>query len=327
MISSKVENKIEKTIQDSFTKPLSSKIDEIKNKHKEMEKLIFYKRKIFPLPPFNFTLQIISGLENVIDDKLIDETNVTIKAFTQLLKDLTNKDTNKYFRLVNIDSKLMNLVEHTENEIFYRHLPIPTMFINNEVWYENKIIKGITVVDLEFYKNFTVEFKDKVNIEFEGNENYFIFFFMIDKINYEISYDFFTLNYDMGNSNIDLKEYLRMIICNTIDMMYSMDEKLDVVSIETSRDHNIKREKRGQIPTPTQIFIKPNNIFKKYVNKFDEDLNKGTLKKTGQYIVKGHWRHFRADRYKEETKKHPIFIAPYFKGEGIMIAKEYMITK
>lgn len=289
---------------------------------------IYVMRKLYPLPPYNFTYTAINSIQEMTREEKIDAYSLITKSFNNLLKDIIDKNINEYLRIIKIDELLMNLVEKTDNEIFYRPLITPTMFIDNEIWYEDKIIKGITIVDLEFYKEFSVKFEEFVNIKIESEKgNYFIFVFMIDKKTYNISYDFFTLEYDMDSTNKELKHYLRNIICNILDMIYAMDESLNVTTIETTKEQNIKRIKRGQIPYPTKIFIKPKDEFKQYIYKFISDMEEGTRKIGYKFLVRGHWRHFRAERYKKETKENPVWIKPFWKGEGIPIAKEYVVTK
>ena len=333
-IINKLHKKTESLVDRTFN-PISEKIsnletevDKIYDKNKITEIQMFIRKEVYPLPPYNFTHKLINFINDELKKEKIDESNIIVKSFNQLLKEITDQDINKYLRIIKIDDLLMHLVEHTDNEIFYRPLITPTMFIDNEIWFKDEMIKGITIVDLEFYNEFILKFEESIKIKIEPmKENYFIFFFMINKINYDISYDFFTLEYDMANTNKELKQYLRNVICNVLDMIYAMDDKLNITIIETAEEQNIKRIKRDQIPIPTKIFIKPKDEFKQYVYKFVKDMEDGIRKIGHKFLVRGHWRHFRAERYKQETRETPVWIKPFWKGEGIMIAKEYMITK
>ena len=303
----------------------------IKNPSKEF--IVYTMRNLYPLPPFNFTYKMIDIMfkkEMELIEKSSNEEILSllpVRGFAELLSNIVNEDINEYLRLIKVDDLLMNIVEHTDNEIFYRPLTVPTMFIDNELMYENYTIKGITIVDLDFYKTFKLE-KTKTEIEFESKgKNYFIFVFLFNRKTFEISLEFFTLEYDIVDTNIQLKNYIRNVICNTLDMIYAMDDKLNVTLIETTKEQNIKRIKRDQIPLPTKIFIKPKDDFKQYVYKFIKDMEEGTRKIGHKFLVRGHWRHFRSERYKIETRANPVWIKPFWKGEGIPIAKEYMITK
>jgi hypothetical protein len=110
-----------------------------------------------------------------------------------------------------------------------------------------------------------------------------------------------------------------------------MDRDLSVTIIETTKEQNLKRISRKQIPLPTKVFIRAQGEFKKYVARFNDDTkeNEEDVKKrkiSHKFMVRGHWRHFRAERYKQETKAKTTWIKPYFKGEGIVIAKEYKLV-
>jgi len=100
-----------------------------------------------------------------------------------------------------------------------------------------------------------------------------------------------------------------------------------VVTIETTKEQNIKRIRRKQIPIPTRIVIRAKDNFKKYVKKFNDDLKDAESRKIGcKFLVMGHYRHFRNEKFKnvQGTKK---WIKPYWKGDGIIIAKEYDLKK
>ncbi len=326
----KAENLVDKAFNPISVKisNLETEVDKTYDKNKITKIQMFIRKEVYPLPPYNFTHKLINFINDELKKEKMNESNIIVKSFNQLLKEITDQDINKYLRIIKIDDLLMHLVEHTDNEIFYRPLITPTMFIDNEIWYKNEMIKGITIVDLEFYNEFILKFEETIKIKIEPmKENYFIFFFMVNKINYNISYDFFTLEYDMANTNKELKQYLRNVVCNILDMIYAMDDKLNVTMIETTKEQNIKRIKRDQIPISTKIFIKPKDEFKQYVYKFVKDMEDGIRKIGHKFLVRGHWRHFRSERYKIETRLNPTWIKPFWKGEGIPIAKEYMITK
>jgi len=267
--------------------------------------------------------------------QIIDDDDFT--KFFSFLHGTIREDVNKYLRIVEIDKNLSSLIENTDNKIFYRPLFFPSIFINNELRYKNKIIKGITIVDLDFYKkSVNTVFSNLKLVDFDVDFNnsygdYFIYIFMIDKENYVTDFDFFTLNFNLSKSNIEIKNHIRNIICNILDLVEGNDEDLNVVTIETTKSQNIKRIKRDKIPLPTKVFIKPKEYFKRYIKKFTEDLennNKDVKRKINhKFLVRGHWRHFRSERYKMETRKKSIWIKPFWKGDGISISKEYMLIK
>ncbi len=124
-----------------------------------------------------------------------------------------------------------------------------------------------------------------------------------------------------------LANYIRLIICNIVDMVEGNDEDLEVVTIHTTKEQNIKRIKRGQVAFPTKIFIKPKKEFKQYVKDFnqaDEENKKSKL--SYKFLIRGHWRHFRAERFVHK-RGEKTWIKPFYKGQGIVVSKEYKVVK
>jgi hypothetical protein len=104
-------------------------------------------------------------------------------------------------------------------------------------------------------------------------------------------------------------------------MVDGNDEDLEIVTVNTSKEQNLKRIKRRQIPMPTKVFIKAKGEFKQYVKKFNQD----DIKELSyRFLVRGHFRHFRSDKfiYKKGEK---TWIKPFYKGKGIVISKDYVI--
>lgn len=88
------------------------------------------------------------------------------------------------------------------------------------------------------------------------------------------------------------------LVCNIIDMVEGNDEDLEVTTIHTTSEQNLKRIKRGKVPFPTKVFIRANKEFKQYIKDFnDEDEECKETKLTCKFLVRGHWKHFRAERY------------------------------
>lgn len=294
-----------------------------------LEKSIQWFRKFAATyPPYNFVINYANNL------KLCGENTsegIFAKRFAWILSNESNRDVNEELRLVELEKDLIGLVESTDNNIFYRPLFFPSVFINNDFRFEGLIIKGVYITEC-----FTAEGSNSywMHVPKEQINDYAImaviadieqgceFYSCIALVNKTVGEKF--VDSDEENKKLErLNEFLRTIICNVVDMVEGNDEDLNVTIIETSKEQNIKRMKRGQIPTPTKVYIKAKGEFKKYVSNFKRDSEK---KLSHKFLVRGHYRHFRDDKFKN-MKGKKTWIKPYYKGEGIMIAKEYIIKR
>lgn len=93
--------------------------------------------------------------------------------------------------------------------------------------------------------------------------------------------------------------------------------------VESSAERIQKRLKRGKTPNPVQVHIRITGKLKEY---FDS-IQGGLQKHFGfRFWVRGHWRHFKSQKYKLKLGQKE-WIKPFIKGKGILIKKEYDITK
>jgi len=108
-------------------------------------------------------------------------------------------------------------------------------------------------------------------------------------------------------------------------MVDGNDADMDCVTIETTKEQNEKRIRRGQVAFPTKIYIRAKGEFKRYVNRFNIDFDNADRQKLGhKFIVRGHWRNFRSPRYVHKQGKRK-WVKPFYKGEGIIISKDYKL--
>jgi len=289
-----------------------------------------YKKFAETYPPYNFVIYYANIMSTIPDQS---PEGVFAKAFARILGLESGKDINKELRLVELEKDLIPLVERTDNKIFFRPLFFHSIFINNDFHFEDLIIKGIYITECNTEKgtcSYTLHHPD-VN-------DYAIFVVAADvNVGCEYHLSFALIDKVIGSQFLDSKEeskklkrcaeYVRMLICNIIDMVEGNTNDLSVVVIETKEEQNIKRIKRKKVPIPTRIVIRAKDEFKKYVKKFNSDMEDFGSRKLGyKFLVMGHYRHFRDEKYKnvKGTKK---WIFPYWKGEGIAISKEYLLKK
>lgn len=249
------------------------------------------------------------------------------RRFARVLRMEADRDINDELRLIEIEKELIPLIEETDNKIFYRNLFFPSIFINNDFNFENLIIKGIYLTLCYSEPNSSsyilhhpnpndyAIFVVAADAE-EGNE----FYTSIALIN-QVMGDSFTETKDEFSKMKRLSNYVRVLICNIIDMVEGNDEDLEVVTIETTKDQNLKRIKKGKIAIPTKVYIRAKGKFKKYINEFNNELRKPSH----SFPVRGHWRNFRGERF-VNVQGTKIWIKPFIKGQGILITKDYKVT-
>ena len=277
-----------------------------------------YKKFAETYPPYNFVVYYASVMSTVPENSPEGEF---ARLFARILEKESSKDINKELRLVELESDLIPLVESTDNKIFFRPLFFPSIFINNDFHFEDLIIKGVYITECHTEKGSSSYFLHHPNVN-----DYAVFAIAVDvNVGCEYHLSIAFVDKAMGCPYLDTKEensklkrcseYVRTLICNVVDMVEGNTDDLSVVTIETTREQNIKRIRRKQIPMPTKIFIKAKDEFKKYVKRFNSDVEDARSGKFGyRFLVMGHYRHFRDEKFKnvKGTKK---WIFPYWKGE------------
>lgn len=278
-------------------------------------------------PPYNF-VNIYAKI--LLENKENTPEGAFGKRFAVVLSLESDRDINSELKMIEIQKDLIPLIENTDNKIFYRPLFFPSIFINNDFIFEGLIIKGMYITECYAEpgtNNYTL---------YHPNQNDYVIFVVAADIKEgcEFYSNFALINRVIGENFTDTKEehkrmrrlneYVRLLICNIIDMVDGNDEDLEVTVIKSTREQNLKRIKRGQIATPDKVFIKPKGKFKKYVTEFVNNIDK--IKLGHSFPVRGHWRHYRDERYVNVSGTKQ-WIKPFIKGEGILIRKDYEIIK
>lgn len=266
------------------------------------------RKGIYPLPPYNFIYFISKQLKSTtIEDfkKSMSYKNAKISInIIENLNNLIDENVNNNLRIIELDKNIIPLILNTDNKIFYRHLFFKTIFINNQFEFEDMTIKGILVNDIE--------------------NNYFITLPIIHNKTMEITLEFFYL---ISKRKDKLLEYIKEIVLNIVDLVEANDEDLDTIIIETTKEQNIKKINKGNIPYPTKVYIRPKENFKKYINEFAKDTEEEKRKIGHKFLVRGHWRILKDERYSTKSRETPLWIKPFYKGHGILVKKEYKIME
>ncbi len=302
-------------------------VDKYSEETREFSKQ-WFKKFAKSYPPFQFVINYSEIMKNCDENS---SEGIFGKRFAKVLSMEADKDVNSELRLVELEKDLIPLVENTDNKIFCRHLFFPSIFINNDFNFDGLIVKGIYITEC-----YSEPGSNRYTLHWSIPNDYAIFVVAADiDIGCEFYACFAMVNKAIGENFTDtseervrmrmLAEYTRVLICNIIDMVEGNDEDLEVVTVNTSREQNLKRIKRKQIPMPTKVFIRPRGKFKKYVKEFNQDNDDNKKKLTYRFLMRGHFRHLRSEKfvYKQGEK---IWIKPFWKGEGIVISKDYKVT-
>lgn len=289
----------------------------------------FLTKEFLPIPAYQFFIQYLETIKTVGEEELPSYLPGYDKEIIEFLSDFRDRvsksasqDINKELRLIEIEDDLIPLIEHTDNKIFYRPLFFPTVFINNDFKFENFIIKGLLIEDVPTEKDILIYI-----IAMDTNNYDMMTSMVILTVEKMITQSYNILETEAQKQSERFNKHIQLLVCNIIDMVDGNDEDLEVTTIVTSPEQNIKRMKRSKIPFPTKVFIRANKAFKQYIKDFndtDEECKENKL--SCKFLVRGHWRHFRAERFARK-RGEKIWIKPFYKGQGIVISKEYKLTK
>lgn len=223
--------------------------------------------------------------------------------------------------VVEIDDRLVSLIEGTDNKTFYRPLFFKYIFINTDLkvllpadidklWWVY-IIKGMGLIDL--------------------GDDWAILVLAIDPQNQRLikqtmwllkeSEPFFT-DKKMLSDNAQLRKHIRMIACNIIDLVECNDADLEVVTIKPTAEQQEKRQLRNKSILPTKVFIRPKTHFIRYIQEYNKPTN---LRLPPRYLVRGHWRHYRDEKYSVKLRQKPQWIKPFYKGMGFIKQNVYKV--
>ena len=274
------------------------------------------------IQPYRFTL--VSTQTMIEDPHLYSEER---KTYGYLMDSLNPN----YITLVDIDKKLIPLLEATDNEIFYRHLFLNNLFINSDFHFGKYIIKGIFIYELkplsevpdmenvckasgwdEAYSEYNVTFLSYV-ANLESRDTVVVAGVLVNDPSDE----------ELKPLAMKIKNHIRRYICNILDFVNNgAEDEINLVTIKSSEERNKKRMKRNKLPQPTVIHIKPRKKFLKYVDEFNTSSKK---KAQHKYQVRGHFRHFRNNRYSNERRSKPMWIKPFYRGKGIYVKRSYKL--
>jgi len=256
------------------------------------------------------------------------------KAVDNLLVHFVSNVFGDKIRFVEIDKNLVNLIQDTNNEVFYRPLFYKMIFLNNNFETEDFVIKGIVIHDLNYDKiNYALSYKNKI-IKSKCKD-WLITAIALSKHDYQEYYVSTGLLKDIDHSKTETKhikiikeitKLIRTIAINVTDLVNNNSNNIKKVVCNVTNVQNQKRVCRGKLPKPNKIIIRAKGDLLTYAKNYNKHCTHGKL--SVQFKVRGHWRHFRSDRYaKSGLKGQKRWIMPHWKGQGIKIYKVHFVKK
>ena len=249
----------------------------------------------------------------VVSDKENDKPAETIKhAFNFIATKAKVFHCSEYLR---------DMLILTDNEIHARKLPFTCMFIDVEFDYDEHIT----------YWGFllTAVVKDGESLRYvnegEAPNGFNVLAIGVDKRDLMVTYAFTTVLEDgMIPSSTDkgLLVMLSRFACNFLDFLN--DPSVLIVKGDETKLKEFEPLQRfyrsKRIDLNKTYFVQISEPLKRYVDNYIYLRTKRGF--SHRFWVRGHFRTLHADRYGENVGKR-IWIAPYVKGQGILIEKQY----
>jgi len=277
-------------------------------------------------------IRLLSYIEKQLGE---DKITMEILFYAQFIKWVINFKNIKNFQF---DEDLLNLINKSKfsNEIFdYKIFPI--IFINNRIKISKKMyLAGILFIDNNILPQIIKEFNESFYKEvfYQGFSKNLLTQIQIDKENLirgdvsvvYLGYDIndissfgniqpsifhkhkIKLNFD---TNLNLKT-LRTLYNSINIYLTSKSSDVSVIQIDKTEQHK-KQLKHNKIIDLTQYnYIKLINESQIYAREFSESLKK----KEYQQCVMGHFKTFKAKRYKNSYNK-TSWVFPYIRGRKL----------
>lgn len=228
-----------------------------------------------------------------------------------------------YTKIFHCSEYLRDMLILTDNEIHSRKLPFNSVFIDASFDYDGISFWGILLNALNIEDD-KIRFVKDIK---EQNAFHAIAFGMND-MDDTVLYTFTTVTetgYVHNAIENELQKFAKFIAnfsSNFLDLLNDPSVAFVKASDGKYREfENLRRIYRSRrIDLDNTYFVKIKNPLKRYVDNYIHLRTKRGY--SHRFWVRGHFRTLRADRYGENVGKK-IWIAPFVKGQGILIEKQY----
>jgi len=235
-------------------------------------------------------------------------------------------------RVFHCSEPVKEMLTETKNKIGKRRLPFPIMFINTDFNMGDRDIFGILIFQVHGDKGDLVYCRDpKCPEQDEQNHGFGVFAIGFKKKDKSLRYGYGTVSPN-GGLQFTKDRFMKKVgifACNFLDFL--LDPNVRFVKADGSVEplkgshkglRNAYEQKR--IDLSKTYFVKIAQPLQKYIDQWVRmSTGKGYSHK---FWVRGHFRRLKADRYGENVGKK-LWIAPFIKGKGVLLHKEYDVNK
>jgi hypothetical protein len=231
---------------------------------------------------------------------------------------VSNATFNKYDnKIIEIEDNLMSLLQDTTPSYEDLRMPWPSMFINKQFRIGDFIINGFLLIDVTQIENASEnKYEETIRVlavilNTAGRYE----FYSTEPLRKWQKDEFRKHYYDNPKEGKDMRAASRLIntiSANLLNILVNNEEDIVQVPFTASAEQNKKRAKRGKMPHSDKLFIRLSGETKRYAKFYAGQRGKISVR----FMVRGHWRHFKSDRYKAKkgTKR---WIYPFYRGEHL----------
>jgi len=277
------------------------------------------------------------AMSYIFTEKLgVDSTFLGVKPVLQHKYIMNNVTFNANIKKVEIKENIWDLLENTDNQIYYRKMPFNFMFINKLIFFTENICSfGMVFI---FTKQ--PETDEEINGIFLLGKDY------SDDSEWRMIFYIHNNGIEQGGNEIFTKEITSKIQNKTSQLFVNIMDFFNHPNVEykiTQWHNNINRINKNKLPIVDKLDIIINGKLKEYISK--QDNISITNKLDYSFWVRGHYMHFRNKlKYKNlySTSQEILsekgfqvndggliakWIIPYIKGNGILVDKKYMLRE
>lgn len=273
---------------------------------------------------FKSMYSAMSSIDNFkrSDVEMIGVNEKPVETIKIALSHMFNDDT-KVFHCSDHVAEMLTL---TNNKIYHRMLPFRCIFVDVNFSYKDKIqFWGMLLTAVRREKDGIVYYLDD-----DEPEGFHVFAMGIDNSDSMIMYAFTTIFKDglwRPDRDDKVTHSLAQFACNFLDFINDPSVQYMKASESHGRAHKILRRIYAEdkmIDLDKTYFVRIENPLRHYVDNYIRMRTKHNL--SFRFWVRGHFRTLHSDRYGDKVGTR-LWIAPYIKGQGVLIKKEYDVGK